>query len=203
VYRGAVPGPLIVDLDGVLRLWDPAVIADAEADHGLPAGTLADAVFRDAARLKQAVTGRLTDAQWRRAIADDLATVYGKAARGAVAQWSQPVGTVHVEVLELVRQQRPHRIVAILSNATDRLGDDLRRLGLHDEVDVVFNSSALGHAKPDHRVFLDVCARLGAAAHACTFIDDTLGNVIAANEVGLAGHHFTTVDALRAFLRGH
>jgi len=29
VYRGAVPGPLIVDLDGVLRLWDPAIITDA------------------------------------------------------------------------------------------------------------------------------------------------------------------------------
>jgi putative hydrolase of the HAD superfamily len=113
------------------------------------------------------------------------------------------VGTVHVEVLELVRRQRTHRVVAILTNATDRLGDDLRRLGLQDEVDVVFNSSVLGHAKPDHRVFLDVCARLGAAARVCTFVDDSLGNVIAANEVGLAGHHFTTVDALRAFLCGH
>jgi hypothetical protein len=43
VYGGAVPGPLILDLDGVLRLWDPAIIAGAEASHGLPAGTLADA----------------------------------------------------------------------------------------------------------------------------------------------------------------
>jgi putative hydrolase of the HAD superfamily len=203
VYGGAVPGPLILDLDGVLRLWDPAIIADAEANHGLPAGALADAVFRDAARLEQAVTGRLTDAQWRRAIADELATAYGDAARGAVAQWSQPAGAVHVEVLELVRQQRAHRIVAILSNATDRLDDDLRRLGLNSEVDVVFNSSALGHAKPDHRVFLDVCAGLGAAAGACTFVDDSLRNVIAAVELGLAGHHFTTVDGLRAFLSCH
>jgi len=63
VYGGAVPGPLILDLDGVLGLWDPAIIADAEASHGLPTGVLADAVFRDAARLEQAVTGRLTDAQ--------------------------------------------------------------------------------------------------------------------------------------------
>jgi putative hydrolase of the HAD superfamily len=203
VYGGAVSGPLILDLDGVLRLWDPAIIADAEAHHGLPAGALADAVFGATARLEQAVTGRLTDGQWRQTIADELAMAYGEAARGAVAQWSQPAGAVHAQVLELVRQHRAHRVVAILSNATDRLDDDLRRLGLHSEVDVVFNSWDLGYAKPDHRVFVEVCTRLHAAAAACTFVDDTLRNVTAAVEVGLTGHHFTCVDHLRVFLSRH
>jgi len=101
-----------------------------------------------------------------------------------------------------VRQQRAHRLVAILGNATDRLGDDLRRLGLYNEVDVALNSSAVGYAKPDHRVFLEVSARLGTVARAGTFVDDSMSNVIAANEVGLIGHHFTTVDGLRAFLSG-
>jgi putative hydrolase of the HAD superfamily len=195
-----VSGPLILDLDGVLRRWDPAIVTDAEADHGLPAGALARAAFGDPTRLMQAVTGRLTDAQWRRAIADELAAAYGDAGRDAVAQWSVPAGAVHTEVLALVRRERARRTVAILSNATDRLDDDLLRLGLHGEVDVVFNSAVLGHAKPGHRVFREVCARLDAAPGDCAFVDDSLQNVTAAVEVGLAGHHFTTVDGLRAFL---
>jgi len=200
VYGCRVLGPLIFDLDGVLRLWDPSIIADAEADNGLPAGALAAAAFRDAARLQLAVTGRLTDARWRQAIADELAASHGDAARRAVAQWSESAGAVQAEVLELVRQQRASRVVAILSNATTRLDDDLRRLGLDAEVDVVFNTSDLGRAKPDHRVFLEVCERLNAAPGTCALIDDSARNVAAAGEVGLAGHHFTTVEDLRGFL---
>ena len=63
MYGGAVPRPLILDLDSVLRLRDPAIIADAEARHGLPAGVLAGAVLRGTERLERVVTGRLTDAR--------------------------------------------------------------------------------------------------------------------------------------------
>ena len=37
-------GPLVLDLDGVLRLWDPAIIAGAERDTWLPVGSLERAV---------------------------------------------------------------------------------------------------------------------------------------------------------------
>jgi hypothetical protein len=102
--------------------------------------------------------------------------LYGEAGRGAVAQWSQPAGTLHVEVLELVREQRPHRVIVILSNATDRLGDDLRRLACTTRSTSCSTALPSGMPSPI--------------------------NVIAANEVGFVGHHFTTVDGLRAFLSG-
>jgi len=53
---------VVVDLDGVLRRWDPAVIGDAEAVHGLPAGALGAVAFHPKL-LSVAVTGRISDGQ--------------------------------------------------------------------------------------------------------------------------------------------
>jgi len=33
---------MLIDLDGVVRRWDPDVAASVEAEHSLPAGALAD-----------------------------------------------------------------------------------------------------------------------------------------------------------------
>jgi len=47
---------VVVDLDGVLRRWDPGVLAGAEAAFGLPAGALGEVAFAPAL-LSAAVTG--------------------------------------------------------------------------------------------------------------------------------------------------
>ena len=147
----AADSALVVDLDGVLRIWDPDIVASAERRAGLPPGALDRAAFADAATLRAAVTGRISDAQWRAAIAARLVAVHGEAAAGAVADWSGPCGEVDRRVLAVLREQRRSRPVALLSNATDRLPRDLQRLGLDDEFDAVFNSSALGLASPTRR----------------------------------------------------
>ena len=59
---------LIIDLDGVVRDWDPAVARAAEQRHGLPSGCIEEAAFA-AAPLMAAVTGRVTDEEWRSGIA--------------------------------------------------------------------------------------------------------------------------------------
>ena len=51
--------------------------------------------------------------------------------------------------------------MVLLSNATDRLEEDLERLGVLHEVDEVYNSSRLGLAKPDPRIFAAVTATKG------------------------------------------
>lgn len=193
-------GPLILDLDGVLRQWDPLIVATAERDHKLPAGALANAAFGDPARLYRAVTGVITDAQWRVEIARELTEDFGAVGTAAVTQWSEPAGAVTVEVLEIVRRERRRRTVAIFSNATSRLGRDLKRLRLLGEVDLVFNSSELGVAKPDPEAFSKVLLQLGAAAQECTFVDDTLANVEAAECLEFAVHHYQTAQALAQFL---
>jgi hypothetical protein len=57
--------------------------------------------------------------------------------------------------------ERRRRTVALASNATDRLSDDLRRLRVDREFDAVFNSSTMGLAKPDQRVFIHIADALG------------------------------------------
>ncbi|WP_114558391.1 HAD family hydrolase [Desertihabitans aurantiacus] len=190
---------LLLDLDGVLRHWDPDIIAAAERRARLPAGSLAAAAF-DPELLGQVVTGAVDDPGWRRSVTERLVREHGPRAAQAVAEWSQPAGAVDREVLQVVREVRRTAEVALLTNATSRLRDDLAALGLLDEVDHVLNSSELGVAKPDPRVFATAAERAGHPLESCWFVDDTLGNVEAARAVGLRAHHHTTVDALRAFL---
>lgn len=195
---------VVFDVDGVLRRWDPALVTDAERAHGLPVGSLRDAAFADP-WLTLAVTGALSDVDWRAGITTRLAgttTAPLPQAAAAVAQWSAPPGATDPDVLELLRRQRTVRTVALLSNATNRLETDLRHLGLLHDVDAVFNSSRLGVAKPDPAIFAAVTADLGVAVEHCALVDDTLTHVRAAASVGLRAHHFTDADTLAAFLAG-
>lgn len=192
-----MPGPLIIDLDGVLRRWDP--VTPIEARHGLPAGALFATAFSPTL-LEPVVTGAVDDARWRADVAAALVAEHGPGAERVVAEWSESSGAVDPAVLELVRRYRSTAPVVALSNATSRLPHDLARLGLDRELDGVFSSHELGVAKPDPRVFTLVCTRLGAAPADCLFVDDTPSHVAAAESVGLRAHHYSSPTALARFL---
>ncbi|WP_308257592.1 HAD family hydrolase [Pseudonocardia lacus] len=192
-----MPAPLIIDLDGVLRRWEP--LDAVEARHGLPRGALLAAAF-EPDLLHRAITGAVDDDRWRADVTAALAAAHGPAARAAVAEWSASSGAVDAEVLELVRRYRRRAPVVALTNATSRLPRDLAAVGLDRELDRVFSSHELGVAKPDPRVFALVCARLDRAPAECLFVDDTEGHVAAAREAGLRAHHYHSPAALAAFL---
>lgn len=193
--------PLVIDLDGVVRLWNPQHVTDIERRHGLPVGSLFGAAFADN-RLSAAITGQVTDAQWRAGVVAALLQEHGAvAAQRAVAEWSALPGEVSAPVLHIVRGERQRgRTVALASNATDRLSSDLGRLGLDREFDAVFNSSAIGFAKPDQRVFTHIVASLDVPPHRCLFVDDTAANVAAASRAGLSAHQYRTPEELMTFL---
>ncbi len=143
--------------------------------------------FADPEQLEAVLTGRISDAQWRAAVADVLVGRHGPGGAATVAEWTSLHGRVDDAVLRIVRKERARRPVALLTNATDRLRADLDRLGLAGEVDAVFNSSELGLAKPDERVFALACASLELAPAQCLFVDDTPVNVRAAERLGMTG----------------
>jgi putative hydrolase of the HAD superfamily len=187
---------VLCDIDGVLRHW-PA--ADAvERAHKLPAGALAAAAFAPA-RLHPAITGAITDEQWRSAVAADLARTCGSTdqAHAAVTAWSELVPLVDHDVVALLTQARTCASVALVSNATTRLERDLARQGLADLADTVVNTSRIGAAKPDPRVYRIAADRVGAPLHRCLFIDDTPANVAAAREVGMTALHYRQIEDLR------
>ena len=192
---------LLIDLDGVLRVWDRTRDADLEQRHSLPAGSLARAAFGDASALHDAVTGRVTDEQWRAGVASRLEDLYGTVAHRVVAEWSESPGAVDPAVLAVVRSARRDRWrVGLLTNATTRLRDDLGVLGLDDELDLVLNSSELGVCKPDPAVFEEACHRMEAHPRECVFVDDSATNVAAAAAVGLDAHHYRDPRSLAAVL---
>lgn len=122
-------------------------------------------------------------------------------ARGVVAEWSQAVGEVDQPMLELVGELRRHRRVGLLTNATTRLEADLQTHGIAEQFDAICNSARLGIAKPDQRTFRLAAESLGVQPEACVFVDDTPANVEAAMAIGMAGIHYTGIEALREELR--
>ncbi|WP_404953072.1 HAD-IA family hydrolase [Streptomyces sp. 147326] len=196
---------VLCDIDGVLRHWPAPGLTDLDHVHGLPAGTIAAAAFAPS-RLHPAITGEVTDEQWRAAVATDLADACGSAdrARRIVSAWSAFVPRVDQEVASLLTRVREVVAVALVSNATTRLESDLARQGLNGLADAVVNTSRIGVAKPDPRVYRTAAARVGVPVHRCLFIDDTADNVVAAREVGMAAVHYRRIedleDALSALL---
>ncbi len=193
---------LLVDLDGVIRLWHQQEDPAAEASFGLPPGSVRRVAFAPE-RLQPAITGRIRDEVWRAQIRDQLALEFpGADAAGAVAWWSAPCGEVDRAALELIAACRARAAVVLVTNATSRLPDDLRRLGLDGAFDHVVNSSVVGAAKPDPAIFRAALAAAGVAApEEALFIDDTPGHVEAARRLGIAGHHYVGPEALRDELR--
>ena len=171
---------VLFDFDGVVRRFPRNAewhdqIAPVAFDPGL---------------LDQAVTGKITDEEWR---AEVLRRI-GEDGAAAVAAWSASAGEVNQAVLELVREARKHVPVGLLTNGTTRLAADLERLGITNEFDQIFNSCELGVAKPDLAVYEMVCAKLGVEPASVFFVDDSPGHVDAAREAGLQAVLF--VDAV-------
>jgi putative hydrolase of the HAD superfamily len=190
---------VLCDIDGVLRHW-PA-IDDLERTHGLAAGSLDAAAFCPA-RLDLAVTGLITDEQWRLAVAEDLAGVCGSSARAlaAVDAWSNLKARSDHQVVSLLAKARQVVTVALVTNATTRLEQDLAQQELSDVADVVISSARIGVAKPDPRMYAIAAERAGTSVGRCLFVDDTAINVAAAREIGMTGVHYRQVEDLRTAL---
>ncbi|MCP2260449.1 haloacid dehalogenase superfamily, subfamily IA, variant 3 with third motif having DD or ED [Streptoalloteichus tenebrarius] len=195
------PTLLLLDLDGVLRRFDPD---DAVEDaHGLPRGSLASAAFHPEVA-RPALVGEVDDLGWQEAIARRLVDggAAPEVARSAVRAWRR-TGSVVPEAVELVRMARRRCRVALLTNATTALGADLRALGLDREVDAVVSSHRLGVVKPEPEAFRRALRVLQHSPTRTLFCDDAAENTDAAAGVGLMTAHVPDTAALRAALVAH
>lgn len=92
--------------------------------------------------------------------------------------------------------------VAILSNAGFDYGSVLRYSPAGRLAEQVFVSAELGLVKPDPEIYRVVARELGIEPAEMVFIDNKAANTDAAAALGIATHHFTGSDGLRAFLEG-
>ncbi|NOK58206.1 MAG: hypothetical protein GFH27_549279n13 [Chloroflexi bacterium AL-W] len=193
---------LFIDLDGVLRIWGAEQDTCTE-QFGLPHGAIRQIAFAPE-RLLPAITGHISDDEWRTSIAEHLHRQFPDVdAVQAVQAWSKPIGTVDHAMLEVVRNCRQHTRILLITNATSRLPSDLDQLGLSDEFDYIINSSSVGAAKPDTRIFTAALHIASATANETLFIDDSAGHVAAAIEIGLKGHIYQDIHKVRQVLQNH
>ncbi|OZV77634.1 haloacid dehalogenase [Micromonospora echinospora] len=190
---------LLVDFDGVLRRWDPAVAAGVERRYGLTPGVLGD-IAMQWGRLQPVLVGQVSHADWMTSVADALASqsVDAERARAAVAEWQAYRGEVDPDVLAFVREVRAAGIpVGLATNATDLLDADLAALGLTDELDAVVNSSALGVHKPAKEYFRAACEALRTPPDRVLFVDDDDRMISGARVAGLSAYRWSGPEGLR------
>ena len=185
---------VLMDLDGVIRLFDPDHMRRVEERHGVDGSHLREVAFRDDLG-GLAITGGLTRGEW---IAK---TGEATGAPDAVVEWLSHRGAVDADAVALIERLRSAGItVAILSNGTDTLHDELAELGIADLADHVFSTAFIGVAKPDPQCFTHVCTALGVVPAAVWFCDDTERNLSGAVELGMGTWHVTDMASTRAEL---
>ncbi|MGW5558007.1 HAD family hydrolase [Micromonospora sp. NPDC003944] len=183
---------LLLDLDGVLRRFDPAIAAGVEREYGLADGVLTE-IAMQWGRLQPVLTGQLSHSDWVSSVVDALAEPAGgpDRARAAVEQWQRYRGEVDTEVLDFVREVRAAGVtVGLATNATDLLDADLEALGLVGELDVVVNSSVVGVHKPAPEYFQAACVALATPPARVLFVDDEDWAVRGARAAGLSAHRW-------------
>lgn len=186
---------LLIDLDGVLRRWDPAPMIAVEVENGLkPAALLETAMSWDIYR--PAMAGEITDAEWMELVASRL-PLESEAARAAVAQWQSYRGEPDPDALAFVREVRAAgRKVGLATNATDRLRGDLDALGLAGEVDEVISSWEIKTHKPAREFFTKACQTIGVLPKFVLFIDDDDRAVRGARAAGLSAYRWSGPEHL-------
>jgi putative hydrolase of the HAD superfamily len=191
---------LLIDLDGVLRRWDPSVASAVERTHGLEQGALTRTAF-SWDLLRPAVSGELTDVEWMAAVAARLPLPAAEA-QAAVAEWQRDRGVVDEDVLAFIRAVRAAgRPVGLATNATDRLRGDLEALGLAGEFNVVVSSWELKIHKPAPEFFSRACDALDLEPHWVLFVDDDDRAVRGARAATMPAYRWTGPRGL-PYLRG-
>lgn len=204
IFRDAVPSTfdaLLCDLDGVVRFYDHTEVNRLERAAGLPEGSTMRIAFAPHNDLPL-LLGRTSRQQWAEAIAHDLVEA------GLTAIQATALGTaftvvpsrVDPMVVDLLRRAREHCTLVLVTNATTWLDEDLAQLGVDDLADHVVNSSRIGIAKPDPRIYHIAAERAAAPAERCLFVDDRQENIDAARACGMSGLLFREPADLRAAL---
>ena len=177
---------VVFDIGGVLELpVDDGFAARWERRLGLEPGELL-ARLRRSGLGRAANLGQVSEAQLARA----MAALYGLD-QGATDEllddlWDWYVGEPNTEMIGYFRGLRPRCRTAILSNAAaGGRRQEQARYGFDELADVRVYSYEVGLAKPDPRIYLLACERLGVPPGQAVFLDDLEANVVAARAVGM------------------
>jgi putative hydrolase of the HAD superfamily len=190
---------MLIDFEGVVYRRDPSASAPVEERHGLPPGTVNE-IGAQWGRLRQALAGEVSRAEWLDGIAHALADRVGglDTARTLVAEAQQHHGEVVPEVLAFVDEARAAgKRVGLAANAMDDFDEVVARYDLADHFDVIVNSSAIVVHKPAPEFFKRACLAIETPPNRCLFVDDDDRDVRAARAAGLSAYRYTGPEDFR------
>jgi putative hydrolase of the HAD superfamily len=191
---------VVFDYGGVLSEPPFDLLLPVEAELGLPPGRLRDDLQHGVA-LADAELGLRTTPEcfieWIGKVeAEHSVTIdpmkLVPALRGGT--------TANEATLALVARLHGRYRLAILTNNIADIAAHWRELVGIDRFEVVIDSHLLGIRKPDPAIYELLLEQLGLPPEAVAFVDDTLPNVVAADELGIHGIHFTSTADLEARL---
>ena len=181
---------VITDFDGVIRHWQNDKTRELEDICKLQRGTLSNICF-DAELLQPAITGKISFEQWQNLARERLQKSYGLAiAEHYIEAWQANGYRIDHGLIDTYEEYFPEAALVLATNATSRLPWELQEAGLTQRFSHVFNSSAMGVAKPKKEFFYALLMSLGINATDALFVDDSIVNVQAAKAVGIRSLHY-------------
>ena len=117
-------------------------------------------------------------------------------------RWPEMLGGAIEGTVEIMRElrEREHRLFALSNWSAETYPHAAARFEFLQWFEYVALSGRLKLVKPQPEIYAHLQERLGQPPAECLFIDDSLGNVEAAQQFGWQAIHFTTPEALRAEL---
>jgi len=189
---------VLLDVGGVIvPPADPLRLAHAAAQLGLSPAEFV-ALLYEGEPWYTLSTGRSDEAAYWQTLGARVGWPEANLRRLLEPVWERD--TMDDDVVALVQALRGRTRLAILSNATLRLEDHLRRLGIAQFFTPIINSARVGLRKPDPRIFSLALALLGVEPAAVLFVDDKQRNVEVAREMGMATVLFDRASTLAAAL---
>ena len=144
-------------------------------------------------RTAQPAPGRTGEGRYLRYLLEQLA-ITDESERGAIAEWRRafnpPIGLCHRADGEAARALERARevgcVVGVISNSNGSVRRALEEAGLGAHLDFVIDSTVVGIAKPDPRVFALGLEAAGAAPdEACYIGDSYFVDIVGARRAGL------------------
>ena len=185
---------VVFDVGNVLELSD-----DNYVFHDLAAGLgLTPAQYSERAEgaWEGADIGTVTLQEVHRRLGEALGIGEAQVNEHVERVWREYLGTANTPMIEFARGLRPRYKTGILSNSVVGARErEQAAYGYMDFIDDLVYSHEVGLCKPDPRIYLLSCERLGVQPAEAVFIDNSEPCVQGARNVGMHGVHFTGDNA--------
>jgi len=184
---------VIFDLGGVLvRTENRGPRTQLAAHQGLTYDELSALVF-DGQSSHQAMKGEITTAEHWEAIRKTLEVSKKEFPQVPLEFWGGDA--LDEDLINYLRNLRPHYKTALLSNAWDDLRQMIEEIWkIDDAFDQILISAEVGLVKPDRLIYERIISDLGVKPAEAVFVDDFPHNVKAAKAAGLEAIHFLGPD---------